>query len=279
MTASTESLPVATDFAVPLAVSTKLADFFKCVAAAPQSALLLDFDGTLAPFRIDPASVRPWAGVPALLEAIQVSGRTRLAIVTGRPAATVALQLGTHWHPEIWGLHGAERLFPNGRIEREDLPAEDREALREALYAVNKAVATLSPPLRIEQKPNAVAVHWRGQTTTVAEAARQMILKVLYPFLEIRGMTLLQFDGGVELRTGSNKGDAVRVMLNELRPDAPVAYLGDDITDEDAFQALSGRGLAVLIRREWRSGAAHLWLRPPVQLREFLKAWVRAVVS
>ena len=62
-----------------------------------------------------------------------------------------------------------------------------------------------------------------------------------------------EFDGGIELRAASrNKGDAVRTILSELEPDTPVAYLGDDETDEDAFLALSERGLRVLVRRDWR---------------------------
>ena len=41
-----------------------------------------------------------------------------------------------------------------------------------------------------------------------------------------------------------NKGDAMRTILAEMDADAPVAYLGDDQSDEDAFRALQGRGLA-----------------------------------
>ncbi len=72
-----------------------------------------------------------------------------------------------------------------------------------------------------------------------------------------------------------DKGDAVRTILDEVPANASVAYLGDDVTDEDAFQALHGRGLTVLVRRDWRPGAAQVWLRPPAQLREFLTNWLR----
>jgi trehalose-6-phosphatase len=55
-----------------------------------------------------------------------------------------------------------------------------------------------------------------------------------------------------------------------------VAYLGDDRTDEDAFKALAGRGLAVLVREELRPTAAAVWLRPPVELLDFLQRWMTA---
>jgi trehalose-6-phosphatase len=84
---------------------------------------------------------------------------------------------------------------------------------------------------------------------------------------------MLLFDGGVELRAGRNKGDAVLQLLTELPGDSPVAYLGDDSTDEDAFQALGARGLGVLVRQQWAPSSAQLWLRPPTELRNFLAAW------
>jgi trehalose 6-phosphate phosphatase len=247
-------------------------DLFKSVAAARESVLLLDFDGTLAPFRIDPSQVRPWAGVANLLDAIQEAGRTRLAIITGRPAQDVASQLGMRKTPEIWGLHGAERLYRDGRIDREELIA-DEQSLLEAARSVLRG-ARLG--VRVEDKPNAVVVHWRGRPPHSIAALRSHVLQLFRPYAGMAGVTLLQFDGGIELRAGRNKGDAVRMILAETDRSAPVAYLGDDATDEHAFEALDGRGLAVLVRREWRPGAAKIWLRPPSQLREFLESWLRA---
>jgi trehalose 6-phosphate phosphatase len=257
-----------------LSPQAKLDDFFQSVAAAKKSALLLDFDGTLAPFRIDPAKVRPWAGVVSLLEAIQQTNRTRIAIVTGRPAANVASQLHMKKTPEIWGLHGAERLYPDGRIEEEELTSSEQEALDNARSCV-RAAADLGA--RIEEKRNAIVLHWRGISSHSAHGIRRDARDLLSPSAGVAGMRLLQFDGGIELRAGRHKGDAVRIILNEIPDNAPIAYLGDDTTDEDAFEALAGgRGLSVLVRRQWRHGAAQAWLRPPVQLREFLAAWLHA---
>jgi trehalose-phosphatase len=87
----------------------------------------------------------------------------------------------------------------------------------------------------------------------------------------------MEFDGGVELRMPDlDKGDAVRTGAEEMKPDAPIAYLGDDITDERAFNALGDRGLSVLVRAEWRKTSAQLWLRPPDELLDFLTRWMEA---
>jgi trehalose 6-phosphate phosphatase len=251
----------------------KLEDFFQSLAAASKSALLLDFDGTLAPFRIDPSKVRPWAGVANLLEKIQTAGRTRLAIITGRPARDVESQLGLRNGLEIWGLHGVEHIYPDGRLEREELLPDEQPIID----AARNAISTARLGLRVEEKPNAVVVHWRGKPSQSIHSLRQHLLDLMQPFVGVAGVRLLEFDGGLELRAGRDKGDAVRLILDEMPTDAPVAYLGDDTTDEDAFRALNGRGLSVLVRRDWRPGSAQVWLRPPDQLRGFLTTWVRSV--
>jgi trehalose-phosphatase len=262
---------------LPAAASSQqlLNTFLHRVSTAPQSALLLDFDGTLAPFRVDPASVHPWAGVRQLLDGICAQHRTRVAIVSGRPARQVTRQLGLQTPIEICGLHGAERLLPSGEIENEVLHQRQVDALRAARQLVQQA----GMPLRLEEKWNAVVVHWRGKSPAVAEATRMRMLEIFSPFSEIAGMSLLMFDGGVELRAGRNKGGAVRLLLRSLPLHAPVAYLGDDITDEDAFEALGARGLSILVRRAPRPTAAQLWLRPPAELRAFLKSWLRAIAT
>jgi trehalose 6-phosphate phosphatase len=277
MPASMECDTYELDTTVKLKSVDMQSDFFRSVAAVHQSALLLDFDGTLAPFRVDPSKVQPWAGVTCLLEAIQKSGRTRLVIITGRPARDVEMQLGLRDPLEIWGLHGAERLFPDGRLEVEALPIHQQTALESVRKSIYAAIRELRLGLRVEEKANALAVHWRGKSPHLVQAAQLRLLSLFQPISVEAGMTLLQFDGGIELRAGRNKGDAVRTLLDELSTDTPVAYLGDDATDEDAFRVLGKRGLCVLVRREWRPGAAQLWLRPPAQLRDFLGSWLQAV--
>jgi trehalose 6-phosphate phosphatase len=245
------------------------------VAAAPMSALLLDFDGTLAPFRVDPASVRPWVGVRQLLERIQATGRTRITVVTGRPARETVTLLGMVPPPEVWGLHGAERLGENGKLEQEMLSPECSSFLEKTWEMLQSA--ELGRGVRIERKWNAIAVHWRGASASRARTALARTIELFHRADEIAGMGAAQFDGGVELRAGRNKGDAVRLILKGMPAGVPVAYLGDDATDEDAFRALDEQGLAILVRREVRPSAAHLWLRPPGELLGFLAAWLGAL--
>ena len=246
------------------------------VASARSSALLLDFDGTLAPLRADPASVRPWSGVRELLERIQNTGRTTITVVTGRPACETVPLLGMNPPPAVWGLHGAERLDATGRLERQLLDLEDPMVLGATLNLLQ--FANLAQGIRIERKWNAIAVHWRGLPARRIEQTRACVTELFRHTARIAGMHVSPFDGGVELRAGRNKGDAVRLILQSIAADAPVAYLGDDETDEHAFQTLERRGLGILVRSRLRPSAARAWLRPPGELRRFLAAWLRALV-
>ncbi|MGD0832775.1 MAG: trehalose-phosphatase [Terracidiphilus sp.] len=257
----------------PLTMSAE--EFLRALSSARKSALLFDFDGTLAPFNIDPSAVRPWPGIPELLQRIQDSSRTHLAVVTGRPANEVGQLLSLRLPLDIWGLHGAERLHPDGKLERDELPAQDKRALVDARALLQSA--QLPEGIRIENKWNAIVLHWRGISKRLSQAAGEYAENLMLPFVNNSGLRILPFDGGVELRSGHNKGDAIRMILEELPVDAPVAYLGDDATDEDAFQALLGRGFTVLVRPRWRPTNAHHWLRGPIQLQRFLAAWLAAL--
>jgi trehalose 6-phosphate phosphatase len=251
----------------------KLDEFFAELSGARESALLLDFDGTLAPFRIDASKARPWAGVTSLLDALQRLGSARVVIVTGRPAQAAAQLLQLARTPEVWGLHGAECLSSDGTLQHAQLSAE----MQQGLDAARRALHMADLGLRIEEKPNAIGVHWRGERLASTEAPRRRALQLFAEHAGLAGMKLLKFDGGLELRAGPDKGDAVRAILDRLPNHAPVAYLGDDTTDEDAFRALGAHGLSVLVRRECRPSAAHIWLRPPQELRQFLGRWLQAV--
>jgi trehalose 6-phosphate phosphatase len=254
----------------------KLAEFFAGFAGAAGALLLLDYDGTLAPFRVNRFKARPWVGVRDLLNRIQNEKKTRIVVITGRPAVEVAPLLELETPPEVWGLHGVERLHPDGRCEMETIAPEVEAKLDELKTQLRRdAFGGL-----LEEKPNAAVMHWRGVAAAKARQIERRTRKLFEPAAEMEGLRLLAFEAGVELRAGRDKGGAVKAILAETDAEGvkkvPAAYLGDDLTDELAFAALKGRGLSVLVRREWRETKADVWLRPPVELREFLREWIAA---
>ena len=250
-----------------------LQDFFHGVTRARQSALVLDYDGTLARFRQDRNEAFPYPGVTPLLKEIIGTGRTRVALITGRRAHEVIPLLGVSPHPEIWGIHGLERLRGDGSYVMEPI---DPYTL-EALSAADEWVDSLKLQHLTEHKPGSLAVHWRGLPEDQVQGVRSRVLLGWLSIADRACLSLEQFDGGIEMRMATrNKGDALQTILTEMDVDAPVAYLGDDQTDEDAFRVLHEIGLSVLVRPEWRETAAKHWLRPPVELLAFLRDWLAA---
>src|SRR5690349_16427489 len=131
--------------------------FFERVSQAPARALLLDYDGTLAPFTPDRTRAFPYREIPELVSQI-MRHRTRVVLISGRPATELLFLSGIHPHPEIWGSHGAERLHPDGSYEIESPPPRQRAGLQ----AANRALCSAGLAARMESKPGAIAIHWRG---------------------------------------------------------------------------------------------------------------------
>lgn len=268
----------------PAPPAVSLDHFFEVLAVARRRVLMLDYDGTLSPLLADRFDARPYPGVRDVLARIRQQPSTRVVFVSGRPAREMNDLLMLSPRPEIWGVHGWERLMASGQLLRSILPSQAKTALNR-LVALQPQIEALGA--RLEQKYGSIAVHWRDlQPARIAE-----VRALLTPFEDARrarqdGTFLEDFDGGMELRArGPNKGSIVRGLLREEPRDAVAAYLGDDVSDEDAFVALGGRGLAVRVlppqaseASRARHSAAHLTLHAPEQLLEFLGRWSDAPV-
>jgi trehalose-phosphatase len=244
--------------------------FYDQLATARQRVLMLDYDGTLAPFKVRPEEAVPYPGVSETLSALVEQDNTRVVIVSGRGASEVAGLLPLGRPPEIWGAHGWERISPQGEMWAQ----EPTEAAREALVrAHDLAERCRIAGARLERKRASVAVHWRGAPESAVEPIRRRLTEAWAPLTD-GVLEVLPFDGGLELRArGTNKQHAVKAVLSETAPGSPVAYLGDDITDEDAFELVKSQGLAVLVRPEFRETTADVWLKPPRELLDFLERW------
>lgn len=254
----------------------RLEAFFDSFDGPQDPLLLLDYDGTLADFRINRFNAHPWAGVRELLTQVQQDTRTRLTVVTGRPAGEINPLLALDIPVEVWGLHGAEHLFADGRRELEPAPSDALAKLSELRELLERdSLGGL-----LENKPNAVVMHWRGHPPRQARSIEQRTRAMFEPAAQVNGLSLLPFEAGIELRVGRDKGGAVEAIIEGAQPGSPVTYVGDDLTDESAFCAVNkarSPHLSVLMRREWRQTNAEVWLRPPEELRWFLREWLKAV--
>ena len=210
--------------------------FLERIPAARERVLMLDYDGTLAPFQVRPERAVPYPGIAEALDGIMQDEGTRVVIVSGRRAAEVMALLPLKKQPEIWGGYGWERLLPDGALVVQELTGEVQRILRQAS---DFARGLARDGGRIECKPASVALHWRGLPALAVAKIREQALAAWSPLVRGNDVELLLFDGGIELRAlGCNKQHAVKAILSETAGDSAVAYLGDDITDEDAFAAV-----------------------------------------
>jgi trehalose-phosphatase len=245
--------------------------FYKQLKGASQKALLLDYDGTLAPFQVKRDRAYPYTGVPEILDSIMKAPDVRLVLITGRWTRDLMPLLQMKERPEIWGSHGIERLKTNGSYE---IAPMDENAL-DGLLRADEWIQKVGLQERCEEKPGCLAIHWRGLDEEKIDHIRNQVNSKWSLIAESSGLILNEFDGGIELRVPArDKGDGVRTILEEMENDAVVAYLGDDLTDEDAFRAIKGKGLGVLVGKQLRPTAADVWIKPPKDLLEFLSGWL-----
>jgi trehalose-phosphatase len=239
--------------------------------AAPRSVLMLDYDGTLAPFHVDRFAATPYPGVEERLVTFSQIPQVRLVLVSGRSARELRDLLRPDIRAEIWGSHGRERLRSDGTYELFALSPVQRAALEQ----VGLEMSALGLSKTLEVKPTSLAIHWRSFEPAMQDRIRTSVQSIFARIDQPGELHLLPFDGGLELRsTDRTKGTAVAEILSQEPDEAPAAYLGDDLTDEDAFVAMGNKGYSLLVRSEVRASFARFWLRPPEELLEFLDAWI-----
>ncbi|MBD3234854.1 MAG: trehalose-phosphatase [candidate division Zixibacteria bacterium] len=248
----------------------KYEEFLANLRDASNKALILDYDGTLAPFRKNPSEAYPYEGIPELLNPIIEMPDTRVVIISGRWTKDLIPLLKLKNQPEIWGTHGIERLKPDGTYHTAEL---DERALQ-ALARVDEWCEANGLENKCEKKPGSLAIHWRGLDDSRIKDIKNKVDLILPNIPDSSRLDLHKFDGGVELRIPSrDKGDAVTTIMNEMPEGTPGVYMGDDLTDEDAFKAIKKWGIGILVRKEFRATAADVWIKPPDEVKDFLKSW------
>jgi trehalose 6-phosphate phosphatase len=216
------------------------------------AALFLDFDGTLVELASSPGAIAVPGGLAALLDRLSARLGGRLAIVSGRAIDDLKRHLGG-CAAVLSGSHGAELLYSDGRR----IPVSAPPGLAEARESVRRFAAGAAG-LLVEDKPAGVALHYR-----LAPERGQEVDSFLETLAGRSGLALQRGKMVAELRPeGSDKGKVVRRLMGEppfagARP----VFVGDDLTDEDAFRAadsLGGEGVLVGPARpsaaRWRLG-------------------------
>lgn len=184
----------------------------------------LDYDGTLAPIVDDPESAFPHPSIPQLLE--QLKELHPVYVISGRDVAALERLLPVS--VGVIGLHGSERGTLHEEVRNIALArhGDDFDRMRETVPDVEG--------VKVEDKSGAFAVHYRKapDEDRARAALREWARQAPDDLETIWGKKV------VELRPRDiSKGTAVAELAEKHQDRTPI-YLGDDVTDEDAFKAL-----------------------------------------
>jgi trehalose-phosphatase len=237
------------------------------LAQAPHLLLCLDFDGTLTAIAKDPERVFLSPRMKLIVQALGNCVNTSVAVISGRDRADLQARV------DIPGLiyagnHGLEISGP-GFIFVEPSAVSHRSALQELATGLTRRIQGI-PGAVVEDKGLTVSVHYRQVAPAAWEEVRQVTHSVLanasHPFLLIPGDKVFE----IRPRVYWNKGTAVGWIKEQVRqPEALVMYIGDDVTDEDAFTVLAG-DITVKVGSSVET-AAHYQLDGPGDVQRFLE--------
>ena len=199
----------------------------------PDTALFLDFDGTLVEIASQPQDVLVPSGLGRTLAALHKQLGGALALVSGRRLLDLDGFLAPLQLPAA-AEHGAQRRDGQGRMS--SAPATDLREVRQAA----QELAAQYPALVLEQKELALSLHYRQ-----APELETLCLRVMRAALAGNtGLALMQGKCVIDLRpAGVSKGTAIAAFMTE----APFAgrvpvFAGDDVTDEDGFEQVLRMG-------------------------------------
>jgi trehalose 6-phosphate phosphatase len=228
-------------------------------------ALFLDVDGTLVPVAPDPWSVRPSPALPGLLARAASRLNGALGIVSGRELHAIEHVTSGAIH-YLAGGHGAEFRFGLNQPVLEAEPHPEVGGLQVEL----RPLVERWPALLLEVKRAGIAVHYRQAPHLAAEVRKAM--EAVLAAQSRAGLALLQGDHVLEIRSPShNKGTAVRRLMEEapFRGRRPI-FIGDDISDEEAFAAVQELGGIAVIVGDRRPTLATQELESPTEVLRVL---------
>ncbi|MFD0819266.1 trehalose-phosphatase, partial [Micromonospora zhanjiangensis] len=209
------------------------------IARMPLLLVACDYDGTLAPIVEDPTKAVPLHESVAAIRALAALPQTTVAVVSGRALRDLATLSRLPSEVHLVGSHGSE--FDVGFVER--LTPELVE-VRTRLGDDLRQIAHNRAGIRLERKPASVAVHLRGADPQVAAEVLDAVRNGPAVWPEV---TVTEGKEVIELSViPTDKGIALDQLRTQMSASAAL-FIGDDVTDENAFAKLHGPDVGIKI--------------------------------
>lgn len=236
--------------------------------------LLSDFDGTLAEFHADPAAPMLTPARRNLLTALAVRPDVTVGLISGRRLSDLRDRTTLPANVYHAGLHGLEIAIEDRRWQHPDL-RESRDVVTDLVSRIRRRVGDV-PGLRLEEKGVALTVHVRGVDPSIRDEVLERAEACADPWLDAGQLKRLVSNQAREYlpNIAWNKGDALQWIARDVRTEYGrppwVVFLGDDVTDEDAFLAID-RGTAIVVGT--RPSVARYRLQDPGEVERLLR-WI-----
>ncbi|ABS02407.1 trehalose-phosphatase [Kineococcus radiotolerans] len=239
-------------------------------AARGRVLVALDFDGVLSPLVDEPSAARPLPEAVAALERLVAT--TDVALVSGRDLDDLRACAAPPAGVVLVGGHGTQSSL-EGAAGGQTLSAAEA-ALLERLGAALDGIAAGRAGVHVERKPMSAVLHTRRASRPDAEAATAQALagpatwEGVHP---LRGKEVVEL-GVVQLGKGAGLLRLRERLSAQGPPVAAVLFAGDDVTDENAFAALSPADGDVTVKVGEGPTAASLRVGSPVEVAQLLHA-------
>ena len=210
---------------------------------APGLLVALDFDGTLSPIQDDPDAPEITQANRRAVERLVDHPDTLVAVVSGRQLADLRPRVGIEGIRYV-GNHGLEYTVDGEREVHPEAEArmEDLRSVRDELEARLADMAGV----HVEDKAVTLTVHYRRATDASAEDVTAVVESVVDPIEGLKtgsGKMIVEVKPTVEW----HKGAIVERLRDEVPASWRTVYVGDDTTDEDAFEVLDEGDFGVLV--------------------------------
>jgi trehalose 6-phosphate phosphatase len=245
--------------------------------AGRRPAVFLDYDGVLTPIVDRPEDAVISDGMRAAVRAL--AGRCPVCVVSGRDRQVVQDLMGID-DLVVAGSHGFDIWSPDEGTIAHDAGSGFEDAIADATDRLRADLGSI-PGVEIESKRVSVAVHYRHVDPEQHAKVGALVDALLAERPEQLKVTPGKKVYELQPKIDWDKGRAVLYLLETLGLDTEEVvplYLGDDITDEDAFRALSGLGVGIIIGHPAdpevaeRATAADFVLASTTEVEQFLGA-------
>lgn len=216
-----------------------------CYKRATSRAILLDFDGTLVGFNVDPLAVKPPATTVAILKKLAENRANTVAIISGRSHHTLQEWLGEL--PII--MYAEHGLLRRDASKKWHTLVPNSAPWRSSVYSLFSKAVTQAPGSFIEEKTASIVWQYRGSEQAISEKLRQHLLAELKLLTKQYSFAVLDGNKVIEVKpTGIDKGTAVHEILatQHSQPDF-ILCAGDDVTDEAMFAATPAHSFTVKV--------------------------------